>query len=330
MFRVGRTTFFALCMSFLGSPSAWAVEPIGQAVHIRTSVTGGRGELAVRDPVFRDERIRTSRSGLGEFKFNDGTKLSVGWGSSVVIDRFIYDDNNSLKKLTLKAAKGTFRWVSGNSKSTAYEILTPAGTIGVRGTVFDFYVGPDGTTAMVLLNGAASFCGAGGCKQLTRPCECVVASRGGRVSDPQRVDRDVLRRLGNSRALPFLSGDQRLAGNLFTRSCGLRAALQRNETREQPPRRIQPPPPPKPPKPEKPLKPPKPMKVDRPSWDRPDKEKLPGRDKPDFDRPDVTLPDAPGGADRQANGRSGKKDRHDTPNRRSDKNRNAMGGKSEN
>jgi hypothetical protein len=130
-------TSVALC----GPVPAIAAEQVGEAVLIRTAVTGQTGPLVVKDPVHRDERIRTSNSGLGQFVFRDGTKLAVGWGSSVVIDKFVFDDSKSVKKLSIKAAKGTFRWISGNSKSSAYEILTPAGTIGVRGTVFDFYIG---------------------------------------------------------------------------------------------------------------------------------------------------------------------------------------------
>ncbi len=191
-----------------------AAEPVGQAVQIRTAVNGARGPIAVKDPVYKDERISTSKSGLGQFVFQDGTKLAVGWGSSVVIDKFVYDDAKSVKKLTIMAAKGTFRWISGKSGHSAYEIVTPAGTIGVRGTAFDFYVGRDGTTAVVLLSGAANFCGAGGCRQLTQRCDCVVAKPGGGISDPKRVSRNTLKSLGNAQALPFLSGGQRLSGAL--------------------------------------------------------------------------------------------------------------------
>ncbi|SOC45786.1 FecR family protein [Rhizobium subbaraonis] len=266
--------------ALLGADWAHAVEVVGQAALIRTSVTGNGQEMVVRDPVHRDERIRTSRSGLGQFVFRDGTKLAVGWGSSVVIDKFVYDGSNSLKKLTLNAAKGTFRWVSGSSKSTAYEIVTPAGTIGVRGTVFDFYVASDGTTAMVLLNGAASFCSRGDCRQLTRRCDSLVATRSGGISSPRRVNRTTLRQLGNARALPFLTGDQKLTGGMQTGACRLEAALQPKDDRKPP--RVREPAPAPPPPPRK--------RVERPSWDRPDKETT-SRDKPDFDRPGRSKPD---------------------------------------
>lgn len=228
MSRLRSAALIALSATLVCPMPSFTAEPVGQAVSIRTEVSGASGPLAVRDPVYRDERIRTSKSGLGQFVFQDGTKLAVGWGSSVVIDQFVYDGNKSVKKLTIMAAKGTFRWVSGKSKHSAYEIVTPAGTIGVRGTAFDFYVAPDGTTAMVLLSGAASFCGAGGCRQLTQRCDCVVAKPGRNVGQTSKVSRRTLQALGNTKALPFLSGNQKLTGAMgwVGGGCGLRAALE--------------------------------------------------------------------------------------------------------
>ncbi|WEX86750.1 FecR domain-containing protein [Sinorhizobium garamanticum] len=285
----------ALGVMFFGPVSAMAAEAIGEAVRIRTEVRGANGLLAVKDPVYRDERILTSKSGLGQFVFRDGTKLAVGWGSSVVIDKFVFDDSNNLQKLSLRATKGTFRWVSGKSKSTAYEILTPAGTIGVRGTAFDFYVGGDGTTALVLLNGEASFCGPGGCKQLTKRCDCVIANRNGNITDTRRVNRRILETLGNEGALPFLSGNQQLSGGLgwVGGGCSLRAALpipgtqqerftpqpEKKQAQPQKPRKPDKPPP-KPDKPEKPPRPEKPEKPPRP--EKPEKPPLP--EKPETRR----------------------------------------------
>ncbi|MBP1882338.1 FecR family protein [Sinorhizobium mexicanum] len=276
------------------SPVSMAAEAIGEAVRIRTEVRGAGGPLAAKDPVYRDERILTSKSGLGQFVFRDGTKLAVGWGSSVVIDKFVFDDSNNLQKLSLRATKGTFRWVSGKSKSTAYEILTPAGTIGVRGTAFDFYVGGDGTTALVLLNGEASFCGPGGCKQLTRHCDCVIADRNGNVTDTARVNRRILDTLGNKGALPFLSGNQHLSGGLgwVGGGCSIRAALPipptqperiRPEKKQAQPQKPPTKPDKPPPKPDKPEKPPRPDKPEKPP--RPDKpEKPPRPEKPEKPR----------------------------------------------
>ncbi|WP_349962333.1 FecR domain-containing protein [Rhizobium sp. ZPR3] len=228
MFYFRHAVTVVLSAMLLAPLSLKAAEKVGQAVLIKTEVTGAGGPLAVDDPVHRDEQIRTSISGLGQFTFRDGTRLAVGAGSSVTIDKFVFDDSGAVKKLTINAAKGSFRWMSGNSSHSAYQIVTPAGTIGVRGTAFDFYVGANGTTAVVLLNGAAQFCGAGGCRQLKQQCDCVVAKRNGQISEPRRVNRDVLKTLGNQRALPFLSGDQQLSGRMgFVGGggCGLSTAM---------------------------------------------------------------------------------------------------------
>lgn len=61
----------AAALVALAATGAFAAEKVGEAVLIKTTVTGGSGTLAVKSPVHRDERIRTSSSGLGEFVFRD-------------------------------------------------------------------------------------------------------------------------------------------------------------------------------------------------------------------------------------------------------------------
>ncbi|WP_425373485.1 FecR family protein [Mesorhizobium hawassense] len=224
-----------------------AAEAVGQAVVIKTAVTGATGPLEVKSPVHRDERIKTSNSGLGQFVFLDGTKLAVGWGSSVVIDKYVFNDDNSVKNLTIRAAKGTFRWISGSSPSSAYQIVTPAGTIGVRGTAFDVHIAPNGKTAVVLLKGSARFCGGGGCRELKQRCDCVVASPSGAMTDVVKVNRSVLTALGTPRALPFLTGSQQLSGGLAAigGNCGLKASIE-NEGAALPQRKSAAPGPPSP------------------------------------------------------------------------------------
>jgi hypothetical protein len=218
---------YLLSLSVLLALTGGAVaeaQKIGTATRILTAVNGDYGSVEVREPVHKDENIRTSKSGLGEFVFADGTRFAVGAGSSVKLDKFVYDDSRSVQKLSIRAAKGTFRWISGRSKSSAYEIKTPVGTIGIRGTKFDFYVGADGTTAIVLLGGAVRFCGAGGCVQLQRKCDCLIAKPRQRPT-VTRASRRTLTTLGNARALPFLTGTQTLSGGFgASTGCGMSMA----------------------------------------------------------------------------------------------------------
>ena len=233
--RVLRTAALALfALATVPNSALSEAEQIGTATRIKTSVNGDYGSVEVSEPVHRNERITTSKSGLGEFLFRDGTKLAVGWGSVVKIDKYVFDDSNSVKKLTIRAAKGTFRWISGNSKSTAYSILTPAGTIGVRGTKFDFYVAPDGTVGLVMLSGSAQFCGAGGCIALTRRCDCLIA-KPGRKPTISRASRKTLQTLGNTKALPFLTGNQALSGRFgASTGCGMNVAAVQEPNKTEP------------------------------------------------------------------------------------------------
>ena len=88
---LAKKTIAALA-ALLSTSVAFAQEQVGQATLIKTAVTGASGPLALKSPVYRDERITTSQSGLGEFTFRDGTKFAVGGSSSVVIDRFVFND----------------------------------------------------------------------------------------------------------------------------------------------------------------------------------------------------------------------------------------------
>jgi hypothetical protein len=112
-----RWSIVAVPFIVLAANGGFAAEKVGEAVLIRTTVTGDGGTLSVRSPVHRDERVKTSSTGLGEFVFRDGTKFAVGWNSSVVIDKFVFNGSKSVKDLTIRAAKGSFRWISGGSPS---------------------------------------------------------------------------------------------------------------------------------------------------------------------------------------------------------------------
>jgi hypothetical protein len=115
------------------APNSDAAEKVGNAVKINVIITGDSGVMSTGDPVHRDERVRANASGVGQFQFDDGSKLAVGPNATVVIDKYVLGEGGKLKKLTVRATKGTFRFISGKSAPSAYTIVTPAGTMGIRG-----------------------------------------------------------------------------------------------------------------------------------------------------------------------------------------------------
>ena len=163
-----------------------SAQTIGTTVKADDTVRGSKaGKLSKGTKVVANERISANASGLGHFVFNDGTKMVVGPGTRLKLDEAIYNPNrSSFKKFAIDSSAGALRFISGDSRSAAYEIETPTGTLGVRGTAFDLrhY---RGRTYVMLVNGEVTFCTRiNRCETLRRKCSFVVASPTGRVSDP--------------------------------------------------------------------------------------------------------------------------------------------------
>jgi len=104
------------------------------------------------DKVFRDEVVETGNDGKGQLLFLDETALTVGPNSRVTLDRFVFNPNGQ-STVVMSATRGVFRFVSGSLPSQAYEIKTPAGSIGVRGTIFHLIVLNNGATTLQLIQG---------------------------------------------------------------------------------------------------------------------------------------------------------------------------------
>ena len=81
------------------------------------------------------------------------------------LDKFVYDPTGSSGRVVLQATKGAFRFVTGSQDHRAYEVRTPFGSLGVRGTVVELVIKqcvpgqPLNTCGVTvkLVEGAASF-----------------------------------------------------------------------------------------------------------------------------------------------------------------------------
>ena len=91
--------------------------------------------ISVGDNVFLDETVRTGQESTGKFVLTDATNLAMGPKSTVKLDRFVFSGGgeSTYSKAVINLTKGTFRFITGNSAKTAYEIDTPTASIGVRG-----------------------------------------------------------------------------------------------------------------------------------------------------------------------------------------------------
>ena len=63
------------------------------------SGTSGRRVLEVKGPVFMGDRVQTGASGEAQIEFRDNTRLVVGPNSLMTIDAFVFNENNTAKKM---------------------------------------------------------------------------------------------------------------------------------------------------------------------------------------------------------------------------------------
>jgi hypothetical protein len=177
----------------LAAPAGTAVgvDPLAHDVAAKTTRT-----LVVGADIAMGDRIVTGPSGQVQIVFTDETHLVVGPGSSLVIASYLLRNGGSASRFAIEALGGTYRFITGQSDHSAYTISTPTGTIGVRGTAFDFIVDPRHPilsgrapgTAVALYRGAVELCNrAGKCVMLTRPCDLGATNRGDAFTVNSRV-----------------------------------------------------------------------------------------------------------------------------------------------
>ena len=188
-----RTAIAALFAGMLSLGPAWAANE-GKAVGVDPDAVarGGTGErtLIVGTDVSVGERVMTGPSGQVQLVFLDDTRLVVGPGSSLLIESYLMRGGGSAERFAVNALGGTFRFISGNSPKSAYQIRTPSATIGVRGTEFDFVVGR-GETRVMLYEGAVRVCAGSSCIDLAERCGVARAAGSARLftrNDPERPE----------------------------------------------------------------------------------------------------------------------------------------------
>lgn len=164
--RVAWVIAAAVC-SWIGIWGPASAAEIGAAVVVVNHVTGALG--AQKAPVvwhagidvFQDEVVRSADDSAARVVFQDKTTLEVAPKSEVVLDKFVFDPDPSLSKVTVSIVAGVARFTTGNLPKDDYKILTPGGSVAVRGTVLDFHVDAGGGTFVFCEEGTGLFTAGG-------------------------------------------------------------------------------------------------------------------------------------------------------------------------
>jgi hypothetical protein len=89
--------------------------------------------------IWENDTVRTGRDGSIGIVFEDDTFLSLGPGSILVIDKFVFAPKQGKFSIVITMLKGTAAYLSGlisKLSPDSAHFKTPTASIGIRGTKF--------------------------------------------------------------------------------------------------------------------------------------------------------------------------------------------------
>ncbi len=203
---------FSLCPGLVVGPVyAAGGDPIGATLSVVDIVTAAYNRdtrtLGAGDDVRQNELIDVSKDGSTELKLNDDTKLALGPGAKLLLDKFVYDSEKATGDIGVDLVEGAFRFMTGKAKKPSYVVKVPRASITVRGTIFDVFVKTDVGSWLLLHEGAVTVCDERGrCRDLDEPGKLVRITNAGEVEVPahwNKVDKSGLPPLDTS--FPFVA-----------------------------------------------------------------------------------------------------------------------------
>ena len=112
--------------------------------------------LHIGNDMAADETVVTKGNDRAHIVFLDGSTLTIGPNSTIVIDKFVFDPASQSGTLNLRATRGVLRYVGGAiSKGAEVTIRTPSATVGIRGGIATVAVEPSGATRANFLFGGS-------------------------------------------------------------------------------------------------------------------------------------------------------------------------------
>ncbi len=194
------TTGLALALAAsVALPASNAGAAVGVAAAVNQSAEGVRPGgtptvITIGKDVIANERIDTSDIGLVQVLLNDGTTFTVGPGTSLVIDRFVYDPDRGTAEVAATITKGAFRMIGGlaSKRRGGATVNTPSGSIGIRGAMLEGIVGgAQGTQFSLVFGDEARFTANNGkTTRLYEPGYTLVVEVGGQTTIRRRTSAD--------------------------------------------------------------------------------------------------------------------------------------------
>jgi hypothetical protein len=153
-------------------PANVAASQIGRSILVVNEVDGQFGDapaqhLKINDDIVFSEDITTGTDAKAVIEFRDGSTFEIGADAVVRIDSFIFNPEESTSHKAVQVTRGVFRYVSGYIASDQdAKITTPAGEMGIRGSVVEGIVDPSIPDFVYVGEGNATFTNGAGSSDL--------------------------------------------------------------------------------------------------------------------------------------------------------------------
>ncbi len=120
---------------------------MAQKVGVNSAISGEvmiDGDEAIEDDdIELGQEVDSGADSALQILLLDETVFTVGEETLLTIDEFVYDPNKSAGEMAASVARGTFRFMSGNTADDVEDVQidTPVASMGVRGTIIEGAIG---------------------------------------------------------------------------------------------------------------------------------------------------------------------------------------------
>jgi len=217
-----------LAISFLAltfSAHVSVAASVGMVTKVENQAQIGTTTAVVGTLVQMNDELRTGAKSRLEVSFRDNTTLTVGENARVVIDRYVFNPEESTGELVLSTSVAAFRLATGRlseMRDKKINVSTPFAALAVRGT--DFWWGPiNGQFGALLVSNSRLDVRNDECDETKENndknrerCRCAVTlDKAGEGTDIKR---------GGCPGLPYMWPPGQVAAALSTTSFGLALA----------------------------------------------------------------------------------------------------------
>jgi hypothetical protein len=153
MVRFRKPAWIAIAVLATAVNAAASTQDVGSLEKVARNVYGtppqaSRTPQHPGDTVAFQELLESLDDSGALVRFIDGSQLTIGAKSKVLVDQFVFDRGSGSGNALISITSGALRFATGSMPKGKTVIDTPTATLTLRGTVVRVGVGPNGETEL--------------------------------------------------------------------------------------------------------------------------------------------------------------------------------------